>query len=66
MGADKTLRQVLSGAADAGIRFDELCALLLRTGFEMRTRGSHHVFRRKGIEEMINRSVMATTRSLIR
>ena len=54
MGADKTLRQVLSGASDAGIRFDELCALLQRIGFEMRTKGSHHVFRRKGIEEMIN------------
>jgi predicted RNA binding protein YcfA (HicA-like mRNA interferase family) len=45
---------VLSGGADAGIRFDELCALLLRIGFEMRTKGSHHVFRRKGVEEMIN------------
>ena len=32
MGADKTLRQVLSGAADAVIRFDELCALLQRIG----------------------------------
>jgi predicted RNA binding protein YcfA (HicA-like mRNA interferase family) len=45
---------VLSGAADAGIRLDELCALLMRIGFEMRTKGSHHMFRRKGVEEMIN------------
>ena len=28
MGVDKTLRRVLDGAADAAIRFDELCSLL--------------------------------------
>jgi hypothetical protein len=29
-------------------------ALLLHLGFEERTRGSHHIFRRAGIEERIN------------
>jgi hypothetical protein len=28
MGAEKTLRRILSGTADAAIRFDELCLLL--------------------------------------
>ena len=54
MGASKTLRRVLSGTADAAIRFDELCHLLASMGFEERVRGSHHVFRRLGVPEMIN------------
>jgi predicted RNA binding protein YcfA (HicA-like mRNA interferase family) len=54
VGTDKTLYRVLSGAADAAIRFDELCGLLERLGFEKRVKGSHHVFRRAGVEEMIN------------
>jgi hypothetical protein len=31
-----------------------MCALLRRLGFQERTRGSHHVFRRTGVEELIN------------
>ena len=31
--------------------FDELRQMLRRLGFEERIRGSHHVFRRDGIEE---------------
>jgi predicted RNA binding protein YcfA (HicA-like mRNA interferase family) len=54
MGAEKTLRRLLSGAADAAIRFDDLCQLLESLGFESRVRGSHHLFRKSGIEEMIN------------
>ena len=54
MGAEKTLGRLLSGVADAGIRFDDLCQLLERLGFEKRVRGSHHLFRKYGVEEMIN------------
>ena len=54
MGASKTLRRVLSGTSDASIRFEELCQLLKNLGFEMRVRGSHHVFRKAGIEEKVN------------
>ena len=36
MGAEKTLERLLSGAADAAIRFDDLCQLLDRLGFEKR------------------------------
>jgi hypothetical protein len=54
MGADKTLRRVLNGTADAGIRFDDLCNLLESLGFDKRVRGSHHLFRKNGIEEKIN------------
>lgn len=51
---EKVLEQVLAGRADANIRFEELRTLLLDLGFTERTRGSHHVFGRAGIEEQIN------------
>lgn len=54
MGAEKTLRRLLSGTADASIRFDDLCQLLASLGFEKRVRGSHHMFRKSGVEEKIN------------
>ena len=51
---ERTLEQVLRGTSDANISFNDLCALLLRLGFEMRTKGSHHIFRRSGIPILIN------------
>ena len=51
---EKILEQVLSGRADANIRFEDLRALLLDLGFAERTRGSHHMFGKSGIEEQIN------------
>jgi predicted RNA binding protein YcfA (HicA-like mRNA interferase family) len=54
VGVDKTLHRVLSGTADAAIRFDELCSLLESLGFVKRVRGSHHLFRKPGVEERVN------------
>lgn len=54
MGTKKTLRHVLSGTSDASIRFDDLCSLLESLGFAKRPKGSHHIFRRAGVEEKIN------------
>jgi predicted RNA binding protein YcfA (HicA-like mRNA interferase family) len=54
MGAEKTLGRLLSGTADASVRFDDLCHLLESLGFEKRVRGSHHMFRKSGVEEKIN------------
>lgn len=51
---DKLLTELLRGKSDANIEFDELCQLLRRLGFEERMRGSHHIFRKSGIEERIN------------
>jgi hypothetical protein len=50
----KLLEKVLSGRSDANIGFDDLRNLLARLGFEERSRGSHHVFVRAGVEDMIN------------
>jgi len=46
--------KILRGDADADIAFDEICHLLQKLGFEERIRGSHHIFRKQGIEEKIN------------
>jgi hypothetical protein len=51
---EKLLTQVLRGASDANIAFDDLCQLLRRLGFEERIRSSHHLFRKEGVEEKIN------------
>jgi hypothetical protein len=50
----KTLERVLSGRADANVRFEDLRTLLVALGFVERSRGSHHMFGRSGIEEQIN------------
>ena len=51
---EKLLFKVLRGTSDANILFNDLCGLVKRFGFEERSRGSHHVFRKEGIEEKIN------------
>ncbi len=51
---EKLLRKILEGRSDANISFGDLRVLLLHLGFEERTRGSHHVFRRQDVEERIN------------
>jgi predicted RNA binding protein YcfA (HicA-like mRNA interferase family) len=50
----KLLSQVTSGLSDANVNFDDLCLILKHLGFQSRTRGSHHVFVKAGIEEMVN------------
>ncbi|MGH6636802.1 MAG: type II toxin-antitoxin system HicA family toxin [Gammaproteobacteria bacterium] len=44
----------MKARSDANIDFSDLRALLLHLGFEERTRGSHHIFRRADVEERIN------------
>ena len=52
--AEKVLLRILRGASDTNIRFEELCNLLVRLGFERRTKGSHNIFRKEGVAEKIN------------
>ncbi len=51
---DKLVYKILSGVSDANISFDELCHLLGILGFDLRIKGSHHIFRKPGIDEKIN------------
>ena len=50
----KLLDQILSGRHDQTIRFDALCGLLATLGFAVRIRGSHHIFTRDGMVEILN------------
>jgi predicted RNA binding protein YcfA (HicA-like mRNA interferase family) len=53
-GLAKILDQVLRGGSDQNVAFDDLIALLVSLGFQKRIKGSHHVFSRDGVEEIIN------------
>ena len=50
----KLIDRLLRGNADADVDFDDLRHLLTRLGFEERVRGSHHIFRKAGIDERLN------------
>ncbi len=51
---EKTLERLLRGASDANIVFADLCQLLAFLGFQERIRGSHHIFVREGVREILN------------
>lgn len=51
---EKILGLMLRGGSDQNIAFDDLVFLLESLGFEKRIKGSHHVFSKDGIEEIIN------------
>lgn len=36
------------------MRFDALCNLMESLGFDKRVKGSHHIFTKEGVEEIIN------------
>jgi hypothetical protein len=51
---EKLLVQILRGASDANVPFDGLCQLLRHLGFDERMRGSHHIFTKADVEEILN------------
>lgn len=51
---EKILLKILQGNSDTNIRFSELCQCLKRFGFCIRIKGSHHIFYKEGIEEILN------------
>ena len=50
----KLLLILLSGRSDHNIAFSELAKLLERLGFESRIKGSHHIFTKSSVEEILN------------
>ena len=54
MKDDKLIRKITGGTSDANIAFIDIKKLLIQIGFEMRIKGSHHVFRKNGVRELIN------------
>ena len=51
---DKLLVKILRGTSDTNISFDAMCQLLHSLGFEERIQGSHHIFSKEGIEDILN------------
>ncbi len=51
---EKTLLQILRGASDSNVSFDELRSLLRHLGFDERIRGSHYIFTKTNVEEILN------------
>lgn len=51
---EKLLLKILSGTSDSNIQFEDLCSLLKHLGFDIRVKGSHHMFRKETIIEKIN------------
>jgi hypothetical protein len=52
--ADSFVARVLSGSSDAGIQFNDLRVLLVKSGFNERIKGSHHIFTRDGVDDILN------------
>lgn len=51
---DRLLECILRGTSDVNIPFAQMCQLLKKLGFEERIRGSHHIFTKDGIKEIMN------------
>ena len=51
---ERLLQTILRGRSDANIRFSDLRDLMEYLGFEVRIRGSHHLFSKEGIVEIVN------------
>ena len=51
---EKFIIKILSGANDNNIFFDDICNLLYAFDFSSRIKGSHHIFYRNDIEEILN------------
>ena len=54
MAAKKALEKILRGTSDANIFFEDLRRVLQGLGFSERIRGSHHIFSRDGVDEILN------------
>lgn len=51
---EKLIPLILGGRSDANIALNDLRNLLLHLGFSERIRGSHHIYFRDGIDEILN------------
>lgn len=51
---ERLVQTILGGRSDANIRFADLRELLFHLGFGERVRGSHHLFFKQGVVELIN------------
>jgi predicted RNA binding protein YcfA (HicA-like mRNA interferase family) len=53
--AEKLAAKILSGRSDRNFAFDDLCYILDRAGFQVRSgKGSHRIYYKDGVAEVIN------------
>lgn len=50
----KLYDKIVSGRSDANIPFEQTVNMLVHLGFRERIRGSHHIYFKEGIEEIID------------
>jgi hypothetical protein len=51
---DKLILKLLSGTSDENFDFTDLLLLLEKFGFTIRIKGSHHIFFKDEVDEIIN------------
>jgi hypothetical protein len=51
---DKLILKLLAGNGDRNLDFSDLVQILLKFGFSERIKGSHHIFFKQGVDEIIN------------
>ena len=51
---EKLIVELLQGASDKNFKFSDIIKILNHFDFESRIKGSHHIFYKEGIEEIIN------------
>jgi predicted RNA binding protein YcfA (HicA-like mRNA interferase family) len=53
--AQKLAAKILSGRSDKNFAFDDLCHILERAGFQLRSgKGSHRIYYKEGVIEIVN------------
>ena len=50
----KVLAKILSGTSDSNIEFNSLCGVLKSMDFQERIKGSHHIFYKERVAEILN------------
>jgi hypothetical protein len=51
---DKLILKLLSANLDKNFEFNDLVKLLEQLDFKIRIKGSHHIFTKEGVDEIIN------------
>jgi predicted RNA binding protein YcfA (HicA-like mRNA interferase family) len=57
---EKFLVKLLRGTSETNIDFDELCKLLEKLGFDKRIKGSHNIFTKDDVSEILNLQPMGS------
>ena len=50
----KFLIKLIQGKSDSNINFSDLCNFLVNESFKLRINGSHHIFTKDKVEEILN------------